>query len=172
MPALVNSRVGSLAGTSEELRTMRWPRSAKKSRKRCLISEPVTENPSGSGVKFNCSEGWKWSRDLAGFAAGLENCPKWDLPFTAWLVAFWASVTGVTFSHDVAPILYRNCASCHRSGGVAPFSLIGYEDAAKRAALIATVTSKRYMPRWLPSEPHFQHERRLTDQEIATLVRW
>jgi hypothetical protein len=94
------------------------------------------------------------------------------LTFTAWLFAFWASVTGVTFSHDVAPILYRNCASCHRNNGVAPFRLITYEDAAKRAALIATVTRKRYMPPWLPSEPRFQHERKLTEQEIATLARW
>ena len=38
MPALVNSSVGSFAGTSEELRTTRCPRSAKKSRKRCRIS--------------------------------------------------------------------------------------------------------------------------------------
>jgi hypothetical protein len=94
------------------------------------------------------------------------------LTFTAWLFAFWASVTGVTFSHDVAPILYRNCVSCHRNNGVAPFRLITYEDAAKRAALIATVTRKRYMPPWLPSEPKFQHERKLTEQEIATLARW
>ena len=84
--------------------------------------------------------------------------------------------TAVTFSRDVAPILYRNCVSCHRSGGVAPFSLIAFQDAAKRAALIAAVTSKRYMPPWLPDEqagdPRFQHERRLTDQEIATLSHW
>src|SRR5690349_17499514 len=42
MPALVNRRVGSFAGTSEEERTMRCPRVAKKSRKRCLVSWPVT----------------------------------------------------------------------------------------------------------------------------------
>jgi hypothetical protein len=94
------------------------------------------------------------------------------LHLTAWLAAFWSSVTGVTFSHDVAPILYRNCASCHRSGGVAPFSLISYQDAAKRAALIANVTGKRYMPPWLPSEPRFQHERKLTTEDIATIARW
>ena len=94
------------------------------------------------------------------------------MTLTAWLFAFWASVTGVTFSHDVAPILYRSCASCHRANGVAPFRLITYEDAAKRAALIATVTRKRYMPPWLPTEPKFQHERSLTEREIATLTRW
>ena len=86
------------------------------------------------------------------------------------LAAFLAG--GTTFSHDVAPILYRQCVSCHRSGGVAPFSLISYQDAAKRSKLIANVTARRFMPPWLPAEPHFQHERRLSDAEIATLGRW
>ena len=43
-----------------------------------------------------------------------------------------------TFNKDIAPILYENCATCHRPGEVAPFSLLTYQDAAKRASLIAT----------------------------------
>ncbi len=88
------------------------------------------------------------------------------------LAAFFAGQTGVTFSHDVAPILYSQCVVCHRPGGVAPFSLMTYQDAAKRAALLATVTTKRYMPPWLPSEPEFAHARRLTAAQISTLARW
>jgi hypothetical protein len=91
----------------------------------------------------------------------------------AWLaVALWANDATPSFSHDVAPILYRHCATCHHTGAVAPFALVTYADAAKRAALIAKVTAQRYMPPWLPSTPHFQHERRLTDAEIATLQHW
>jgi hypothetical protein len=88
------------------------------------------------------------------------------------LAAFWAAGPGVTFSHDVAPILYRQCISCHRPGGVAPFSLTAYQDAAKRAQLIASVTRKHAMPPWLPVEPRFQHERKLSEPEIATLGKW
>ncbi len=90
----------------------------------------------------------------------------------AWLAAFFVPVPAVTFAHDVAPVLYRDCVACHRAGGVAPFSLLTYQDAAKRAQLIAAVTAKRYMPPWLPVEPRFQHERKLTAEEIATLARW
>jgi len=86
--------------------------------------------------------------------------------------AFLSAAAGSTFSHDVARILYRECAACHRPGGVAPFSLLTYDDAAKRAEVIAAVTARRYMPPWLPSEPHFQHERRLTAQEIAIIGQW
>jgi hypothetical protein len=90
----------------------------------------------------------------------------------ACMAAFWAAASPATFSREVAPILYRNCASCHRPGGVAPFSLLSYQDAAKRSALIAKVTASRYMPPWLPTEPRFHAERRLTDAEIAIIGRW
>lgn len=85
---------------------------------------------------------------------------------------FLAAVALVTFSHDVAPILYHNCVTCHRTGGVAPFNLLTYRDAARHASLIATVTAKRYMPPWLPSAPHFRRERKLTAAQIAILTRW
>ncbi len=94
------------------------------------------------------------------------------MTFFAWLVVFLAPAPAPTFAHDVAPIVYRECAACHRPGGVAPFSLLTYDDAAKRARLIAAVTAKRYMPPWLPAEPRFQHERKLTGEEIATIARW
>jgi hypothetical protein len=88
------------------------------------------------------------------------------------LLAAFLPAVGATFSHDVAPVLYRECAACHRPGGVAPFSLLTYDDAAKRASLIAAVTAKRYMPPWLPSEPKFEHERKLTGREITMLAQW
>src|SRR5437899_11440065 len=88
------------------------------------------------------------------------------------LALFFSVAPAPTFSHDVAPLLYSRCVSCHRDGGVAPFALVTYAAAAKRAPLIATVTGKRYMPPWLPSEPHFQHEMRLSAREIALLAMW
>lgn len=78
-----------------------------------------------------------------------------------------------TFNRDIAPILYENCATCHRPGEVAPFPLLTYQDAAKRAALIKVVAEKRYMPPWAP-EPGFgfAHERRLSDAQIALISEW
>lgn len=32
----------------------------------------------------------------------------------------------LTFTKDVAPILYRHCVSCHHPGGWAPFSLLAW----------------------------------------------
>jgi hypothetical protein len=84
------------------------------------------------------------------------------------------AVAAPTFNKDIAPILYENCATCHRPGEVAPFSLLTYQDAAKRSGLIATVTKKRYMPPWKP-EPgygNFDHVRRLTDEQIGRIQEW
>ena len=80
----------------------------------------------------------------------------------------------VTFTRDIAPILYKHCAGCHHPGEAAPFSLLTYQDAARRAALIAKVTSSRYMPPWkpVPGYGHFRGERRLGDAEVATIRAW
>jgi mono/diheme cytochrome c family protein len=80
----------------------------------------------------------------------------------------------LTFTKDVAPILYRHCASCHHPGGWAPFSLLTYEDVAGRARLIAAVTERRTMPPWQPEPGYAQFvgERRLSDAEIAVVRRW
>jgi hypothetical protein len=80
----------------------------------------------------------------------------------------------VTFNHDVAPILFQNCAPCHRPGEVAPFSLLTYADAAKRATQIASVTASRWMPPWKPApgHGHFRNEKVLTAAEIGTIQTW
>lgn len=79
-----------------------------------------------------------------------------------------------TFTRDVAPILYRRCAGCHRPGESTPFSLLTYRDVAKRARMVARVTRTRYMPPWLPRPGHgeFAGTRRLDEAEIDTLQRW
>ena len=74
------------------------------------------------------------------------------------------------FNRDIAPILYQNCSNCHRPGEVAPFALLTYQDAAKRAKQIAAITQARVMPPWKaePGYGDFLDVRRLTDQQIAT----
>ncbi len=79
-----------------------------------------------------------------------------------------------TFNRDIAPIIYRNCSSCHHAGEVAPFALLTYQDVAKRANQIAAVTAARVMPPWkaAPGYGHFLNARTLTDQQIAAIRDW
>lgn len=80
----------------------------------------------------------------------------------------------VTFQEHIALIMQNRCASCHRPGEAAPFALLAYEDAKKRANQIAEVTASRYMPPWLP-EPgplKFEGDRSLSEKEIRLIQRW
>ncbi|MEO7144679.1 MAG: tetratricopeptide repeat protein [Bryobacteraceae bacterium] len=95
----------------------------------------------------------------------------------AWLAAavpLMAAPPPVDFYRNIAPIVYRNCSSCHRPGESAPFSLLSYNDVKRRAAQIATVTKSRYMPPWLPEKGYgeFAEERRLTPAEIQLIQDW
>lgn len=80
----------------------------------------------------------------------------------------------ITFNRDIAPIIHSRCLNCHRDGQVAPFALNSYEQVAKRADWIVSVTEDRLMPPWIPSPGHekFVGERWLTDRELALLKRW
>jgi mono/diheme cytochrome c family protein len=79
-----------------------------------------------------------------------------------------------TWSGQVAAIVYANCASCHRPGEAAPFPLTSYEEARRKAKMIAKVTGSRQMPPWHaePGHERFLDERRLTEAEIETLAKW
>ena len=97
------------------------------------------------------------------------------VPFLALLGAITApAAPAPTYNQDIAPILYKNCAGCHRPGEVAPFSLLTYADTVRRADLIATVTRARIMPPWKaePGHGEFQDARRLTGEQIALLQQW
>lgn len=80
----------------------------------------------------------------------------------------------VTFNKDVAPIVFANCASCHRPGGDAPFSLLTYADAARHATAIAEQTRSRHMPPWLPEpgDVPISGVRRLSAGQIDTIQQW
>jgi len=80
----------------------------------------------------------------------------------------------VTFNRDIAPIVYQYCSACHRPGEAGPFPLLSYQDVRKHGRQIAAVTQTRFMPPWLPEpgELKFADERRLSDEQIATIRAW
>ncbi|HEX8517656.1 MAG TPA: cytochrome c [Bacteroidia bacterium] len=84
------------------------------------------------------------------------------------------SERNITFSEDIAPIIYKNCTSCHREGEAAPFVLYDYKDVLSRAKLIKFVTATRFMPPW-PADAEYTHfidEKVLTEDEIAMIGKW
>src|SRR5215472_11862848 len=84
------------------------------------------------------------------------------------------SKAAVTFNKDVAPILFKNCAECHRPGEAAPMSLLSYKEARPWARCIREKVLSREMPPW-HADPHvgqFSNDPSLTQAEIDTITAW
>jgi hypothetical protein len=85
------------------------------------------------------------------------------------------SPVSATFNKDVLPILQKNCQECHRSGEVAPMSLLTYSEARPWAKAIKAAVLSKKMPPWFaePQGTHaFANDRRLTPADLNTLVSW
>jgi hypothetical protein len=79
-----------------------------------------------------------------------------------------------TYAEHVAPILNKSCVPCHRPGEVAPFSLVGYDNASKWAPMISAVTKAKRMPPWKAVHGYgeFMDENILSAEQLATLENW
>lgn len=80
----------------------------------------------------------------------------------------------ITFSREVAPIIIKNCVSCHRPGEVAPMSLLTFKEVRPWAKSIREKVAQRQMPPWF-ADPHvgvFSNDARLSQKEIDTVVSW
>ncbi|HVZ22232.1 MAG TPA: tetratricopeptide repeat protein [Vicinamibacterales bacterium] len=106
-------------------------------------------------------------------------------PFAILLAALscaWGAVASAaaappappTFTADIAPIVFSQCADCHRPGGSAPFDLLTYREVKRHARAIVDTTRRRYMPPWKPDPGagDFEGVRRLTDAQIDLIQRW
>jgi hypothetical protein len=86
----------------------------------------------------------------------------------------------VTFTKDIAPILQRSCENCHRPDGVAPMSLVTYEDVRPWARAIKQRTSigpkAGVMPPWYVEKnigiQKFQNDPSLSEDELALIAKW
>jgi Secretion system C-terminal sorting domain/Copper type II ascorbate-dependent monooxygenase, N-terminal domain/Copper type II ascorbate-dependent monooxygenase, C-terminal domain len=90
------------------------------------------------------------------------------------LVHFTLLAQTPTWSEKIAPILYKNCTNCHHAGGIAPFSLLTYQEASSRKGSIEYAVTNGHMPPW-PPDPKFREfikQRVLTADEIKAIQDW
>jgi mono/diheme cytochrome c family protein len=82
--------------------------------------------------------------------------------------------SSVSYAKDVAPLLHRSCASCHRPSMFAPMSLLTYEETRPWARAIKQRVVRREMPPWSADAPHgmFRNDPRLSQADIDTIVAW
>lgn len=81
--------------------------------------------------------------------------------------------TKITWSREVARIVYRHCADCHREGGPA-FSLIHYDESRPWAKAIKEEVLERRMPPWnaVKGFGDFANDRGLTQEDLEIISNW
>ena len=84
------------------------------------------------------------------------------------------TVTTFTYFDDIYPIFEAKCGGCHRDGGVAPMSLLTYDEAYPWAVSIKNEVLGLTMPPWSADERYgeFRHDGRLSAEEMDTIVDW
>ena len=91
-----------------------------------------------------------------------------------------AQSADITFTKDIVPILQHSCQQCHHANGVAPMSLVTYEEVRPWARAIKERTSRGphagVMPPWFVEKDlgiqKFKNDPSLTDEEISKVARW
>lgn len=84
----------------------------------------------------------------------------------------------VTYYRDVARILQQNCVTCHRDGGIAPFTLDDPEEVQDRARVIKRVVTEGTMPPWfaaaenVPANNPWANDCSLSMRDKADLLAW
>jgi hypothetical protein len=80
----------------------------------------------------------------------------------------------LTYNKDIQPIIEQHCTPCHKPGEAGPFSLLTYQDVAKRTSFIRDVVKSRFMPPWKADNDyvHFANDRSLAQEDIDKIVKW
>ena len=58
------------------------------------------------------------------------------------------------YADDVAELIFENCASCHNPNGIAPFSLMNYQEVSNYAPQIYDAIAQDRMPPWTPNDDY------------------
>jgi hypothetical protein len=90
-----------------------------------------------------------------------------------------AAPEGLTFATDIEPLVREKCQPCHREGGIAPFSLVTYEQVKQTGALAKEKVTRREMPPWGATSDAtcsvtraFKDDLSLTPTQIDTFASW
>ena len=84
--------------------------------------------------------------------------------------------SSLTFSEDIAPILFENCVGCHQPNGIGPMPLLSYDDVRPYASRIQRKVAAREMPPWHLDKTigiqEYKNDISLSDFEIGQIVSW
>ena len=81
----------------------------------------------------------------------------------------------VTYQRQISRLLQQHCLECHRTGGLAPFSLERYEDVVAHAGIMRKQVERGVMPPWFAapsSHVIWSNDRSLPEADRQELLSW
>jgi len=93
--------------------------------------------------------------------------------FAVTLQAHDVITTKITWTREVARIIYKHCTSCHQEDGAA-FSLVAYQEARPWAKAIAEQVLTRRMPPWnaVKGFGEFKNDSGMSQEELEVISDW
>jgi len=151
-----------------------------------LISEALGIEKSGEVLLFDPSAFTVMYRGPAGdeLESALAKTAQGDLPDSSVLAAQGSDISypardhnmtqGVSYVDDIAPILTKHCADCHREGGIGPFAMDSHVMAQGWSPMIREVLMTKRMP---PAQidPHignFSNSYNVPFEDQQKLLHW
>jgi len=83
----------------------------------------------------------------------------------------------ISYHDQIERIIQKNCLTCHRDGGVAPFSLESYDQVVAKAQTIKYAVDRNYMPPWYAAHKGdgpspWANDMSLSPADKQTLLTW
>lgn len=139
--------------------------------------EVIVMDPGDFSIVFRGPVGSELERALSSIAAD-QAVAVTSIPSSGCEIAYAAreqhEKTGVSYVNDIAPIIEKNCADCHRENSIAPFALNSHQLVQGWSPMIREVLLTKRMP---PGQidPHVGNitdMTNLSDAEMQQLVHW
>ena len=110
-------------------------------------------------------------------ATSAPGCPLELAPAKGDSAKQAASTSGPTYHNRISRIVQNNCLTCHREGGVAPFSLATFEEVSAQSGSIRRAVEKGIMPPWFAATTKgqvspFANDCSLAEADKTDLLAW
>ena len=94
--------------------------------------------------------------------------------FSLFVMLCFRMESQVTFTQDIAPIVFDHCTKCHRPGEIGPMPLTNYAEVSANGLTMQYVTEIGYMPPWRPDHTYstLRDENWLSQEEIDKIATW
>lgn len=99
----------------------------------------------------------------------------------AWVMCAVGAANGgespspsISYSKDIAPIIFKHCVTCHRPGEAVPMTMMNFEETRPWVKAIKNAVVSRAMPPWHadPAFGDFLNDISLDDEQISKIVQW